>query len=315
MSERSEPFRFAVVSYSGARTGQEWSDIARCVERLGYSTLYVIDHVVDTRLAPIAAMSFAASATTSLRVGSLVLCNEFRHPGVLAKELATIDVLSGGGRLEVGLGAGWWQADFDALGIALPPPGRRVDRLVEATAALRSFFAGGAVTGSGPHYPMRELPARPRPPQGPPRLVIGGAGRRVLTFAATTADVVSVQASLHAGIGPAAGASASAAATRAKIGWIRTAAGERLGSIELQAPLHAVGVDRDTCARARTTLARYGLHGRAADEATVGLLAESLDEACSILTARRAAYGFSYITVPDTMIEAMAPVVAELAGR
>src|SRR5262245_38613329 len=174
-------FRFA-VDMQHALDGSSWADSAREAEALGYSTVFVPDHF-DEGLGPIAAMATAAAVTTQLRVGSLVFDCDFRHPAVLARELATIDQLSEG-RLEVGLGAGWKRLDYDAAGIPMDPPKVRVDRMIEHTRILRALFADEPVTFEGEHYRITELNGTPKPyrPGGPPFL-IGGGGRRVLRFA------------------------------------------------------------------------------------------------------------------------------------
>ena len=151
-------FRFGVQA-STATSGKEWADLARRAEDLGYSTLFIPDHFGD-QLAPMPAMMAAAAATTSLRVGALVLDNDYKHPVVTAKELATVDVLSDG-RLEVGLGAGWMKTDYEQSGIPYDAPATRVDRFEEGLAIMNgSEFANGSVifTESG-HY-ARQFAAR-----------------------------------------------------------------------------------------------------------------------------------------------------------
>ena len=147
----AHPFRFGVQA-SGPTTAGEWAELARKVEGLGYSTLTCADHL-DEQFAPIPALTAAASATTTLRVGAMVLANDYRHPVLAAKEAATLDVLSEG-RFEFGLGAGWMTTDYEAAGIALDRPGRRIERLQEAITIVKGLFADGPV---------------PTPPRRPPR--------------------------------------------------------------------------------------------------------------------------------------------------
>src|SRR3954462_5639496 len=134
-------FRFGVQA-SAARTGAEWAEQARQIEGLGYSTLFMPDHFVDAPLAPMIALSFAAAATTTLRIGMLVLGNDYKHPAVVAKEAATLDVLSDG-RLEFGLGAGWMTADYAALGLRYDSHGTRIERLGEALEIVQRCWAEG----------------------------------------------------------------------------------------------------------------------------------------------------------------------------
>ena len=186
------PFRFGIVSE--VTTREEWVALARRSEALGYSTLLVGEHPSFGGTGPIAAAMAAAAATTSLRVGWHVLANGFRNPVLLAQEAATIDVLSGG-RLKLGIGAGWLRTDYDALGIPFPPPGVRVDRLAEAIPLIKRLLGTEAVTHTGAHYQVQDLDLMPKPLQHPhPPLFVGGAGRRMLSLAAREADIVSLDA-------------------------------------------------------------------------------------------------------------------------
>src|SRR5438094_8938838 len=179
----ARPFRFA-AQIAGAGSAREWADHARKAEDLGYSTLTMPDHFGD-QLAPVPALMAAAAATAELRIGTLVFCNDYKHPLVLAKEAATLDVLSDG-RLELGLGAGWMRTDYEQAGIPYDPPATRVDRLEAAIATMKRLF----------------VEAAPQPVQRPhPPIIIGGGGRRVLSHAAREADIVSVNPDLRAGLG------------------------------------------------------------------------------------------------------------------
>ena len=160
----ARPFRFGVTAPS-PEPGTDWAERARRVEQLGYATLVVPDHFRD-HLAPVPALIAAALATTRLRVGSLVFSNDFRHPAVLAKEAATIDVLSGG-RFELGLGAGWLRAEYDQAGIPFDAPATRVERLEEAVTIIKGLLAGQRVTFAGRHYTVTDLEGRPTPVQRP----------------------------------------------------------------------------------------------------------------------------------------------------
>ena len=192
------------------RLREEWAAKARRVEELGYSTLCVPDHF-DDQLAPIPALVAAAAATTTLRVGTLVLDNDYRHPLLTAKEAATVDVLSGG-RFELGMGAGWLRSDYEQSGIACDPPGVRIDRLEEGLAVVKGLLAGGKFSFSGRHYTVTDHPGTPLPVQRPrPPILVGGGGRRILALAGREADIVSVNFDLRSGsIGPQVGATATA---------------------------------------------------------------------------------------------------------
>jgi len=186
------------IQLATATTGAEWAELARKAEDLGYSTLFMPDHFGD-QLAPVPALMAAADATTTLNVGALVFDNDYKHPLVLAKEMATQDVLSGG-RLEIGLGAGWMEADYRAAGMAYDRPGVRIDRFAEGLAVIKGAMADGPFSFSGDHYTITDHDGRPKPVQQPhPPLLIGGGGRRVLSIAAREADIVGINASMAAG--------------------------------------------------------------------------------------------------------------------
>src|ERR1700733_5835129 len=143
------PFRFG-VQLSNAETGAAWRATARKIEDLGYSTLFIPDHFED-QFGPLVALTVAAEATSTLRVGSLVFGNDYRHPVVLAKEIATLDVFSGG-RVEFGLGAGWMTSDYEQAGIPNDPPAVRIDRLAESLAIMKSLWETGKASFDGTHY-------------------------------------------------------------------------------------------------------------------------------------------------------------------
>ena len=306
------PFRFGLQA-STPPAGTSWPDLARRAEGYGWSVLTVADHF-DAQYAPIPAIQAAADATTTLRVGALVLCNDYRHPVVTAKELATIDVLSGG-RLEAGLGAGWMTADYERAGIPLNPPGVRVDRLVEALDALDALWADGPATVEGEHYRITGLDGRPKPVQRPrPPLLVGGGGRRVLSIAARRADIVGINVNLAKGVIDAdAGPDGTAERTDQKLAWVRSAAGDRFDALELQVRVHLVVVTDDRAGVADALAPAFGLspvESLASPHALVG----SVDEICDDLEARRERWGISYIGISVDALDAMAPVVARLGG-
>src|SRR6266700_7613977 len=238
------PFRFG-VSVHGSKSRTEWIGIARQAEVLGYSTLLIPDHLGD-QLAPIPALVAAADATSTLRVGSLVFDNDFRHPVVLAKEAATLDVLSGG-RLELGLGAGWLTTDYEQSGIPCDPPGIRIDRMVEGLRVVKGLLGDGPLTFRGEHYAIAGLDGRPKPVQRPhPPVLIGGGGRRILTIAAREADIVGIGTNLRSGrIGPHLAENVTPEATARKVGWVREAAGDRFDQVELQMGIFLLQVTGD----------------------------------------------------------------------
>src|SRR5688500_8697486 len=186
----ARPFRFG-VQLSSAPSGAEWATLARRAEDLGYSSLFLPDHF-GAQLAPVPAMQAAADATTSLKVGCLVFDNDYKHPVVLAKEVATIDVLSGG-RVELGIGAGWMNSDYEQSGIQHDRAGVRIDRMEEGIAVMKGLFGEGPCSYEGAHYRVTAMDGLPKPVQRPhPPLLIGGGGKRVLSIAGREADIVGI---------------------------------------------------------------------------------------------------------------------------
>lgn len=311
MTER--PFRFGVQA-NNAATAHDWAEVARKVEDLGYSTLTMADHFSD-QLAPGPALAVAATVTSHLRIGMLVYCNDYRHPVVMAKEVATLDVLSSG-RFDFGLGAGWTTTDYEQSGIAFDRPGVRIDRMTEAIAICRGLLCGEPVNHIGEHYSIENMVGTPRPIQSPmPPLVIGGGGKRVLSLAAREADIVGVNLNLKSGvIGPEAGADGSPARTDEKLQWIREAAGERYDNIELNTRVHIASVTEDRVGLAEMLAAGLGL---TTDDAlnSPHALAGSVEQICEDLERIRDRWDISYFGISLDSIDAMAPVVAKMAGR
>ena len=306
-------YRFGVELHAPLE-GRTWADSARVCEDLGYSTLFVPDHF-DEGLGPIAAMATAAAVTTTLRVGALVFDCDFRHPAVLARELATIDVLSQG-RLEVGLGAGWKTLDYDRSGIAMDRPGVRVSRMIEHTRIMKALFAEEPVTFAGEHYTITDLPGTPRPhtPGGPP-ILIGGGAPRLLRFAGAVADIVGVNASIHSGeIDTDAAHDALPERIDEKVGWLREGAGARFGDIEINAWLAAAEITNDTAAVADVMGQLFGADPAQVVASPLTLIG-SVGECADRLQERRDRWGYSYTVVPGDKAHDFAPLVARLAGR
>ena len=225
-------FRFG-IQLSTAPSGQEWAASARKAEDLGYSTLFMPDHFGD-QLAPVPALMAAADATTDLRIGALVFDNDYKHPVVLAKEIATLDVLSGG-RVEFGIGAGWMTTDYEQSGIPKERDGVRIDRMVEALEVFRRAWAEGSFNFKGEHYTITDYDALPKPLQQPhPPILIGGGGPKVLRIAAQQADIVGINPRLTAGeVTAEAGQDARAEMVDTKVQWVKDAAGDRFDDLEL----------------------------------------------------------------------------------
>ncbi|MEV5709004.1 TIGR03621 family F420-dependent LLM class oxidoreductase [Actinoallomurus sp. NPDC052274] len=300
------PFRFGAV-LRDADTAAAWAAKARRLEDSGFDVLLVPDHLVGPRFAPIAALTAAACATARLRVGTLVFANDFRHPAVLAKEAATIDLLSGG-RLEFGLGTGWMARDYAGAGLPLDPPGTRISRLAEAIQVLKGLWRGGPYSFTGEHYTLGGLEQRPLPVQRPhPPLVLGGGGPRMLRLAAREADVVNLTLRVRAdGSGPDT-ADGGPDAFRHKIEVVREAAGSRFEAIELGTSVLRVGPGRATEA--------WSAADPAAQSGTPQVLTGETPAVCDALRRWRDDLGVSYYVLHNEAdLDAFAPVVERLAG-
>jgi probable F420-dependent oxidoreductase len=304
-------FRFAVELHEPL-PGRTWLDSAREVEQLGYSTVFLPDHF-DEGPGPIAGCAGFAAVTRTLNVGILVLDCDFRHPAVLARELATIDQIAEG-RLEVGLGAGWKKADYDRSGIPMDRPGVRVSRLQEHTAVLRGLWGDGPFSFSGDHYEITGLEGTPKPyrPGGPP-ILVGGGAPRLLRWAGATADIVGVNASIHSGeIDEAAAHDALADRIDEKVGWVREGAGDRFDDLELNAWLAAAELTDDPTV-VEGMAALFGTDVDSFRRSPLALVGSPGDVA-EMLAERRERWGYSYHVLPGDRAHDFAPLVADLTG-
>lgn len=306
------PFRFAVQA-SGATDGHAWRELARRVEGCGYSTLTVPDHF-DGQWGPFTALCVAAEATTTLRVGALVLDNDYRHPIHVAKEFATLDLVSQG-RVEVGLGAGWLRQDYDTAGITYDCAGVRIDRLGEAVTIIKMLWSTGRADFVGRHYQVEGLQGSPMPYRvGGPPILIGGGGRKVLSLGGREADIVGFTTSLSEGaLGPGAAQGSLAERFAERVSWVAEAAGSRFGELELQLHTFAVLVMDDPEPVLAPVAAGFGLSVEQVREVPM-VLAGPVPALVETLQRRREEYGFSYVVIHDHEADSFAPVVAALAG-
>jgi probable F420-dependent oxidoreductase len=313
------PFRF-LATVDGNPGFAELASVARKAEAVGCSAFVLPDHLIGQH-APMPLLAMVAAVTERLRVGTFVLNVCLRHPAVLAQDLATLDVLSGG-RLEIGLGAGWNKPEHDAIGIPFEPVGDRIKRLTEAIAILKGCFAEGPFSFSGEHYAITGHDAEPKPAQRPyPPIFLGGGGKRLLTLAAREAHIVGLAPRLVPGDRPRVDAwSLTAAATEEKIGWIREAAGDRFGELELNT--YPTGGPMVVTADPRAEARRRA--DRLREQTGVELTAEeildsphvfigSLKDLTRKFTDLRERFGISSFLIDD--LDALAPVVEELAGQ
>lgn len=293
---------------------KEWRETARRIESMGYSGVYTPDHF-DEQLAPMSALMAAADATSTLRIGSLVFDNDYRHPVVLAKEVATLDVLSEG-RFDLGLGAGWMVKDYDESGIPFDPPGARIERMEEAVKILKGIFTNEKFSFSGKHYSINGIEGTPSPVQKPhPPILIGGGGRKMLSVAGREADIVHINFNLSEGrINATMARTGFASAMAEKVQWVRQAAGDRFEQLEMGLTVFVATVtdDRDSIASAMAT----ALRAEPQDILDVPFfLLGTIDQMVEELRTRRERYGTSFVIVPGESAEALAPLVERLAGR
>ena len=324
-SVSARPFRFAVQAFE-ARTGKEWIEVARRAEDLGYSTLFTTDHyfgpgsIADSSghrpvdVAPIAAMTAAAVSTTALRVGCRVFNVDLHQPVVLAKEMATVDLLSDG-RVEVGLGAGWVAAEYEGLGVAMDPPGVRISRLAEVVGLMRAHWSGEDVAVDGTHVPRTASPDCP--------------GRCSSRTRRSSSAVGASASSPSPGGSPTSSASTSTTppAVSARRAWPARVRARRHRSWRGCAPAPAIGSTTSssrsapTSSPSTTTPGRWSMRWRAASGSaprssppTRTRCSGAWTSICATLQERRERYGFSYLTIPQRNLDDFAPVVARLSG-
>jgi probable F420-dependent oxidoreductase len=311
------PFRFGVGG-GLAPTKQAWVDAARKAEALGFDVFRVSDHLARN-LAPIPALLAVAMSTTTIRITTEVLDNDFRHPVLLANEVATLDLLSEG-RVEVGIGAGWWKQEYDAAGMIFDAPGVRIDRMIEAVAIMKALWRGDEVHHTGTHYTITGLVDPVRPVQQPhPPILIGGGGKRLLSFAAQEADIIGLLAKASRDGGLELGGDETDDALARKVDWIRGAAGERLDQVELKLLLWNVVVsdNRRAAADEVATMFPATLGGLTPEQILsspyylIGSAAAMVDR----LLELRERFGISYYSLDMEDAEAFAPVIERLKGQ
>lgn len=313
-------FRFAAAGEGNPQEGgaRKFIKLAQQAEDFGYDSFAVPDSL-GPQVGPIAALGALAVATDRIRIGTSMLANGFRHPVVLAKEAATLDVLSRG-RLELGVGAGWLADDFHAAGIPFDSPGTRLEKLDETLTILDVLLRGQECRFEGKHFQVRGIRGTPRPRQGPrPPLATGGGGPRMLALAAKHADIVSViPPSTPDGKMSLSGITLDR--TLERVNMVKAAAGRRFAEIELNWTITAVIVtdDRERTAAMALDAIDKGLHPNL--KVDVRLSAEELLESPYVAIGTheqiaeqvrrvRQLTSMSYVGVFPTQMEAFAPVI------
>ena len=310
--------RFGIVSES-VREGRAWLDFARQVEDSGIDVLLLRDHfsagAFGQQLAPFTGLAAAAAVTTRLRLGTIVLSNDFRHPAIVAHEAASLHLVSGG-RFELGIGAGWYEPEYRAAGIAFDPPGQRISRLDESLSIIKALLAGTPVSHASDFYRIDglDLDVLPTPRSSSPRLLVGAGGPRMLRLAARHADIVGVLPA------PIRGSTDSddprdrlPAAFDAKIRVVREAAGGRFGNLEINAFGTFIVTD-ERRAETGNLIARRGWTGIDVESVwqMPTIFIGSPQQIRSDLRARQERFGLSYLVAGENDLPTLAEIVSDL---
>ncbi|MGH7334064.1 MAG: LLM class F420-dependent oxidoreductase [Candidatus Rokuibacteriota bacterium] len=308
------PFRFGVNVWS-ARSRAEWADKARKLEDLGYDSLTVPDHLAEM-FAPLPALVSAAAATKRLRVGTNVLNNDFHHPVLVAREAATVDLLTDG-RLQLGLGAGHMKSEYDQAGLCFHPGAIRVERLVEAIAIIKGLLRGDQVTFAGLHYRVTDHRIHPRPVQRPhPPILIGGNGPRLLALAAKEADLIGLSGITFRGGGVDPDLSGwKAGGVDQRLRLVREVAGDRYRQLELNVLVQRVVVTDNRRQAAEELTNRWKQLSPEEILESPYVLIGTVEELVEDLHARRQRWGMASYVIFEPYVDAFAAVVARLAGR
>lgn len=313
------PFRFGVLAET-PQTRQDLVETVKRAEDAGCATFLIRDHFVaepfGPQLAPLVTLATVA-ATSTLRIGTIVLDNDYRHPLMLGKEAATLDLLSEG-RFELGIGAGWLRAEYEQAGMTYDRAAVRIDRLEESLTILNGLFAGQTVSFTGGHYTITEHALFPLPVQRPrPPLLIGAGEPRMLALAGREADIVGIMgSSVASGAFVADPASRTLERMAEKVDRVRCAAGERFAAIELSMNIDIMVSDAPRRTAAELA-ARAGVPGYGAEQVLRDptIFIGSVAEIAATMRQRREELGFSYFVISDADLEVVAPVISSLAGQ
>jgi probable F420-dependent oxidoreductase len=310
MMSTPRPFRFSTGAFP-AVSRSELIALAHKIEDLGYDVAVMPDHF-DELMAPALTLLTVAEATSKLRISSYVYDNDFRHPAVLAKEVATLDVLSDG-RFEFGIGAGWFESEYRMTGIPFDPPGIRVTRFIESLQLIKRLLSREKVTFKGDYYTITDLQNAPQPVQKPyPPLLIGGGSKRTLSLAAREADIISLIPRAKDGLLDFS-ENASVESTQQRIQWVREAAGERFDHLELNTLVWLVIVTDQRQQAAEQYAANWNMTAEQMLNSTHFLFG-TVDQIVEDVQRWREQFGISYVTVFPEWMDAFAPVIARLAG-
>jgi probable F420-dependent oxidoreductase len=319
----SKPFRFGLQSYS-ADTPDGWRELAKKVESLGFSSFHLADHYIGNgpalasanhplqNLASIPAMMVAAEATESIKIGCRVFCCDYHQPVVLAKQVATIDWFSGS-RLELGLGAGWVRAEYEAMGIPMERPGIRIDRMVETLNLIRQHYGGEQIELEGKHIQASGFSGAPTTGATPP-IMIGGGSQRILGIAGREADIVSINFDNSAGkIGANGVGSGTNSGTHQKIDWIRAGAGDRFDDLDIEIAAYFTVVTDHPEAVQEEFAKMFGLEASEIanhPHCLIGPVGELIEK----IQQRREEFGINYVTFSGSAVDDVSSIIGALAG-
>lgn len=291
-------------------------DVVRRAEAAGFSVVTGPDHIGSRLAAVLPMLAVAAEVSATIRISPMVLANDHHHPVMLAKDTATMDILSNG-RFELGIGTGWIQQQYVAAGVPYDSARIRVDRFEEAIHVIKGCWSGEPFTFEGDHYQTKAVTC-PRPYQRPhPPILVAGAGPRMLNIAGREADIVSLApltpgSSTFERFGSDLGSSGDRLA--AQIQWIRDGAGPRFDEIELSVFAHHVVVSDDRQVAAEEFAASTGSRLEEIEQSPHVLIGPT-EAIIETLLHRREAFGISYIVFDADDFDAVAPIVTQLAGR
>ena len=317
MATGTAQYRFG-VHLSGVMDADGVNSFVTQAEGMGYDTVTVADHIRAEQMSAVPLITAAAMASTRLKVGALVFCNDYRHPAMLARELATLDVLSGG-RVLAGIGAGWLASDYTTAGIPLDRPGVRIDRLTEAIAVLKGLWQNDTFSFAGKHYTLNDCESTPRPVQRPhPKLLIGAGGDRMLKLAAREADIINLTVNQRAGTPEQPVLNRDAANSDpeqfdARVQTVKDAAGTRFATLELSSYAYNVIVTDDRDRYLDATAEAMGVSREWVLSCPM-ILIGTIAEIRADIEAKRDRYGITYWIFPGGQMEQLAPIVAELAS-
>ena len=306
-------FRFAVQVSSATRDVQALSNLAHKIEDLGFSTIFFPDHLGGNQWSPLVAMTAVALATKTLKIGTLVFSNDYRHPVVLAQELATLNAFSQG-RLEFGMGAGWLSSDYALAGLQFDKPSVRIARLNEAVDIVRELISGATSNYRGEFYNTSGATCVPTA-HGVPKLILGGGGRKMLDLAAKKGDIVGVNVNLKAGaVGPELISEVGPLAFEERIKWVHESAKDREIFPELQCLTFVARVSNDANSWLEDIAPSFGVSAQEAKAIPI-VLVGTIDEVCNTLLERRSQYGFTYWVIHEAEVEEFAPIVSRLSKQ